>query len=69
MSASVERLPLEQIPVGYPAAAPDLCVEVLSPNNRLARIWEKMQEYFAGGVRMVWIVIAEERAGRLSFAG
>lgn len=58
---SAERLPLDEIPVGYPLAPPDLCVEVLSPNNRLARIREKMQEYFARGVRMVWVVDLEDR--------
>jgi Uma2 family endonuclease len=58
---SAERLPLDQIPVGYPELAPDLCVEVLSPHNRLARIREKMREYFAREVRMVWVVDPEDR--------
>src|SRR5262245_23910567 len=35
---SVERLPLGQIPQGYPENAPDLSIEVLSPNNRMTRI-------------------------------
>jgi Uma2 family endonuclease len=58
---SAERLPLDQEPVGYPEMAPDLCVEVLSPNNVMARIREKMREYFERGVRMVWIVDPEDR--------
>jgi len=53
---SAERLPLDQEPVGYPAMAPDLSVEVLSPSNRGPVIRAKMQEYFARGVRMVWVV-------------
>jgi Uma2 family endonuclease len=41
--------------------APDLCVEVLSPSNRMARIREKLAEYFQRGVRMVWIADPEDR--------
>jgi Uma2 family endonuclease len=58
---SAERLPLDQEPEGYPAVAPDLCVEVLSPSNRTAPIREKMREYFQRGVRIVWIVDPEDR--------
>lgn len=58
---SAERLPLDQEPEGYPEAAPDLCVEVLSPTNRRVLIRDKMREYFERGVRMVWIVDPEDR--------
>ncbi len=58
---SAERLPLDQEPEGYPEMAPDLAVEVLSPSNRVAKIREKMAEYFQRGVRMVWIVDPEDR--------
>lgn len=58
---SAERLPLDQEPEGYPEIAPDLCVEVLSPTNRMARIREKMRELFQRGVRMVWVVDPEDR--------
>jgi len=58
---SAERLPLDQIPKGYPEVAPDLCVEVLSPSNRMPGIRQKMTEYFQQGVRMVWIVDPEDR--------
>lgn len=58
---SAERLPLDQEPEGYPETAPDLAVEVLSPNNRLPRIRVKMIEYYQRGVRMVWIVDPTDR--------
>jgi Uma2 family endonuclease len=58
---SVERLPFDQCPQGYPEVAPDLCVEVLSPSRRLRDIREKIQEYFTRGVRMVWIVDPHNR--------
>jgi Uma2 family endonuclease len=34
--------------------APDLIVEVISPNDKAFNVMEKLQEYFAGGVRQVW---------------
>lgn len=58
---SAARLPLDLQPEGYPEAPPDLCVEVLSPSNQVARVLEKLREYFKCGVRMVWVVDPEER--------
>lgn len=53
---SVERLPLTEQPLIYPAMAPDLCVEILSPSDTWQNIREKLIEYFDCGVRMVWVV-------------
>ena len=41
---------------GYYPCAPDLVVEVLSPDNRQDEIDEKIEDWFAGGARLVWIV-------------
>jgi Uma2 family endonuclease len=38
------------------AVAPDLVVEVISPNDKAFDVIEKLREYFAGGVRQVWQV-------------
>lgn len=56
---SKARLP--EIPVGYFEIAPDLAVEVLSPGNTSKQIRVKLGEYFAKGVRMVWVVAPEDR--------
>jgi Uma2 family endonuclease len=54
---SWERLPGRRIPrEPIPHLAPDLAVEVLSPGNTPAEMARKRQEYFAAGVRLVWIV-------------
>jgi len=37
-------------------AAPELCVEVLSPSNTRAEIDEKVAAYLAAGAREVWLV-------------
>jgi Uma2 family endonuclease len=36
---------------------PDLAVEVSSPNDRLGDVLAKVYEYFAFGVRKVWLVV------------
>lgn len=56
---SAERIPLDQRPTGYPSTVPDLCVEVLSPSQRRSKVREKVEEYFALGVRLVWVVDPE----------
>jgi Uma2 family endonuclease len=59
---SWERLPGRRIPSEpIPALAPDLAVEVLSPGNTPGEMARKRQEYFAAGVRLVWIVDAVAR--------
>jgi Uma2 family endonuclease len=41
-------------PPPYPRVAPDLAVEVLSPNNTRQEIARKRREYFEHGTRLVW---------------
>ena len=40
----------------YPAQPIHLCVEILSPENRLSEMIAKSEEYHAWGVQMVWII-------------
>ena len=35
---------------------PFLCIEVVSPEDRMSRIEEKADDYFAMGVRYVWVL-------------
>ncbi len=58
---SFERLPADQEPIVYANVAPDLVVEVLSPNDRERNWTQKVREYFASGVSMVWVVDPESR--------
>lgn len=44
--------------------APDLVVEVASPDNRLAELLEKKELYFATGAKEVWIC---EETGEMNF--
>jgi Uma2 family endonuclease len=36
--------------------APLLCVEILSPEDRITRMEEKLEEYFQMGTRAVWVI-------------
>jgi Uma2 family endonuclease len=58
---SFERLPADQVPEGYPEVAADLVVEVLSPSDSRRRMAEKIREYFAAGVRLVWVADPDDR--------
>jgi len=50
------RIPVAGAPDSYWSIAPDLVVEVVSPNDRQAEVQQKVAEYFAAGARLVWVV-------------
>jgi Uma2 family endonuclease len=50
------RLPTDQTPEQFAAFAPDLAVEVVSPNDWAVDLETKVADYFAAGSRMVWVV-------------
>jgi Uma2 family endonuclease len=50
------RLPDDTSPDGYILIAPDLAVEVISPNDTYEEIEEKVADYRKAGVKLVWIV-------------
>lgn len=58
---SFERLPTDQTPSAYAAVAADVCVEIKSPGNTPSRTTQKIAEYFACGVRLVWVVDPDDR--------
>lgn len=45
-------------------AAPEICVEVISPSNKRGEIEEKRRLYFEAGAKEVWIC---DRRGRMHF--
>ncbi len=54
-----ERLPEDLY--RYPAMAPDLAVEILSPEDSFEKVMAKVDEYLSQGVKIVWIVISRTR--------
>lgn len=55
------RIPAEGIPRTYWPFAPDLAVEVVSPNDRFDEVQDKVAEYFTAGTRLVWVVLPKTR--------
>jgi Uma2 family endonuclease len=45
----------------YPTQSPELCVEVLSPSDRLSEALEKARRYLSWGSQGVWIIDPEKR--------
>lgn len=52
-------------PAGFPAMAPDLAVEILSPSNRPGEVLAKIADWLNAGTRLVWIIDAERRLARV----
>ena len=61
---STERFPLADT-TGYPACAPDLVVEVLSPDDRPGKVLAKVRDWLSAGTRLVWVVDPERRVARV----
>jgi Uma2 family endonuclease len=55
------RLPGNLLPKGDIRIAPDLAVEVVSPNDLAEAVQEKIDDYLAAGVRLIWIIYPTQR--------
>jgi Uma2 family endonuclease len=58
---SYRTLPKGPLPAGYGPEVPELAVEVRSPGDRWADLWEKVGEYLKAGVGTVLILDDERR--------
>ena len=43
-------------PTGYLALAPDLAIEVVSPNDRAGEVQGKVSDWLTAGSRLVWVI-------------
>jgi Uma2 family endonuclease len=57
-----EKLPDQKVPTGWLTVPPDLCVEVLSPDDQWTQVLEKTTEYLTFGVTEVWLIDPEDQA-------
>ena len=55
------RIPAGGIPKAFWPGAPDLAVEVMSPDDVRSEVEEKIEQYLATGVRQVWFVEPSKR--------
>ena len=61
----LDRLPGGESPQGYANFAPDLAVEIVSPNDRLIDIEEKVQLCLSNGTRLVWVINPRQRSATI----
>ena len=59
-----DRVP-SPLPRGYAEFAPDLAVEVLSPDDRPGEVLAKIGDWLRAGTRLVWIVDPIRRTARV----
>lgn len=57
----LERIPAGELTEKFWPGAPDLAVEVISPSDTLYEVDEKVEDYPAVGVRLIWIVNPKKR--------
>lgn len=49
------------VPEGYLNLAPDLVVEIMSPDDRWSEVKKKLRDYFSIGVKLAWVIDAGTR--------
>ena len=59
-----DRIP-DPMPRGFAPFAPDLAVEVLSPDDRPGEVLEKVGDWLNAGTRLVWTIDPERRVARV----
>jgi Uma2 family endonuclease len=58
---AAERIPEDGDPEGSWDIAPDLAVEVISPNDIYTKVMNKVFDYLDEGVKQVWLVYPERK--------
>ena len=56
-----ERIPSPEEESGFWALAPDLAVEIISPSETAQMIQDKVDDYLAAGVRLIWLVYPKSK--------
>ena len=57
---SAMRAPADGTPMSKWEIAPDLAIEIISPTDIYSKVMNKLREYFAAGVKQVWLVTIED---------
>lgn len=58
---SAARIPVDGEPESKWNLAPDLAVEIISPNDIYSEVEDKIYEYFQAGVKQGWIISSEHK--------
>jgi Uma2 family endonuclease len=63
------RFPGDKLPAGNAKIAPDLVVEVVSPNDTYYEVEQKVREYLRAKVPLVWVINPHTRTVRVHRPG
>jgi Uma2 family endonuclease len=55
------RLPGERPPKGWIKIPPDLAIEVISPNDLIEKLDEKLADYEIAGIPLIWVIHIRSR--------
>ena len=64
-----ELVRFDQLNPRFIEKPPDLAVEVLSPNDRMAKVMRRVAEFLRQGIKLVWVLDPEEREVTVFRAG
>lgn len=62
---AADRLTAEMFTAGFAEIAPDLAIEVVSPNDPYREVETKVDEYLRAGVRLIWVLNPERQLVRV----
>lgn len=65
---TADRLLQVGLPAGFWPGAPDLAVEIVSPNDRATEIRAKTRDYLDAGTQLVWVLWPDTRSVTVSDA-
>ncbi len=65
---ALERIATTGLPKKFFPGAPDLAVEVMSPDDRADEVTEKVLDWLSAGCRAVWVLDGNENGDNLSFS-
>jgi Uma2 family endonuclease len=69
VAASRAPRDLDELPDGYVPFAPDLAIEVASPNDEKGEIEEKVSQYLKYGTRLVWVMYSARKEVKVHAPG
>lgn len=56
-----QSLPEGKLPEGFGDRAPNIAIEIVSPNEDMPDLMRKIGEYFKSGAQQVWLLFPEQR--------
>lgn len=60
-----DRLPPEGPAEGHGRVAPDLVIEVISPNDNASELEEKIEDFLSAGVPLIWVLDPDSKTIRV----